>query len=184
MMTDSALSVSLLSLPRQIGSTVHCDRVWSVPDDLGTPSMAVPPGTELELSLDLTSVDSGVLVSLATSVDLEGECVRCLDPVRVHHEVSARELYFDALPSGEDVWADDVLLIGPHDVIDVEPLLRDSIVPLVEDRPLCRADCRGLCPGCGVKRDELPDDHCHELIDPRLAALAALLPDDMRIEGE
>lgn len=177
MMTDSALAVSLLPLPAKIGSTYHVDRVWVAPDDLGTPSMAVRPSTELALSVDLTSVDSGVLVSVGTSVDLVGECVRCLDPVSAHHEIRACDVYFDSPPEDEDPEADEVLLISPHDSIDLEPLLRDSIVTLVEERPLCRPDCRGLCQGCGVKLDELPEDHRHDVIDPRLASLAALLPD-------
>jgi uncharacterized protein len=41
-------------------------------------------------------------------------------------------------------------------------------------KPVCRADCRGLCPACGANRNETacgcePDD-----LDPRLAPLLAL----------
>jgi uncharacterized protein len=40
--------------------------------------------------------------------------------------------------------------------------------------PLCRPDCPGLCPECGVHFDDLPADHSHEDVDPRWAALRNL----------
>ena len=41
--------------------------------------------------------------------------------------------------------------------------------------PLDRPDCPGLCPVCGEKLDRGDHTHGGEEIDPRLAALAALL---------
>ena len=189
--TDHALSISLVDLPRHIGSMTHKDLVWAAPDDLGTSSMAVESGTSIELSVDLTSVDSGVLVSARTAVDLRGECVRCLIDVTAHHDVDASEVYFEAPDprhkagrTGEadsDEGEDDMLFIGAHDTIDLEPLLRDSIVTLVDDRPLCRPDCPGLCPTCGERLSDLPADHHHDVMDPRFAGLAGLLG---QLQGE
>ncbi|WP_115727128.1 YceD family protein [Actinomyces culturomici] len=178
-MSESPLVLSLVALSRQIGSTRHEERTWIAPVDLGTPSMRVAPGSEVPLSIDLTSVDEGVLVRATTSVDLEGECVRCLDPVVAHHEIDASDVYFETAPAidEEDPEADEVLLIGRHDTIDLEPLLRDAIITLVDDRPLCRPDCSGLCDVCGEKLDDLPEDHSHFVVDPRLASLQALLED-------
>jgi len=183
--TTDPLILPLADLPRALGSTRHESLVWTVPDDLGTSSMRVAPGTLLPLDVDLTSVDDGVLVRLSTSVDLVGECVRCLDPVRHHHDVEAAEVYVEAPgatrhhpdPAGQDEVEEEVPRIGPHDTIDLEPLLRDSVVTLVDPLPLCRPDCPGLCPVCGERLADLPADHHHDVIDPRLAGLAALLDD-------
>ncbi len=39
--------------------------------------------------------------------------------------------------------------------------------------PLCRPDCRGLCPVCGADLNEDPaHEHRDDPVDPRLAALA------------
>jgi uncharacterized protein len=38
--------------------------------------------------------------------------------------------------------------------------------------PVCTDDCRGLCVDCGQRLADLPDDHHHEVVDPRWAALA------------
>lgn len=185
MTTTDALVLPLHSLPRQLGSRLEVHREWTVPEDFGTSSMSVRPGTVLDLPIELTSVEDGVLARVRVDVDLEGECVRCLDLVVHHHEVEASDVWFEPgsrtvtmmLESGEgDEDApspEDVPMISPRDTIDVEPLLRDAVLTLVEDRPLCRPDCRGLCPGCGEKWEDLPEDHAHEVIDPRLAGLAA-----------
>ncbi len=59
------------------------------------------------------------------------------------------------------------------DYSTLEPVVRDAIVLGLPFTPLCRPDCAGLCPTCGQRLDELPDDHAHESLDPRWAALAA-----------
>ena len=38
--------------------------------------------------------------------------------------------------------------------------------------PVCSADCSGLCVDCGLRLDDLPEDHTHEITDPRWAGLA------------
>ena len=169
-MSDKALTLSLARLPRALGSTLRENIVWVAPDDLGTPSMSVTPGTPIELLVDLTSVEDGVLVQVATSVDLVGECVRCLEEVREHHDVSSAEVYFE---SGAPA-----LTVSEVDDVEAETQLRDAIVTLVDLRPLCSPDCAGLCDVCGEKWAGLPADHEHVAIDPRLASLASLLGDN------
>ena len=175
-MSDKTLTLSLARLPRALGSTLHQDLVWVTPDDLGTPSMSAVPGVPLDVSADFTSVEDGVLVQLSTSVDLVGECVRCLDEVRDHHDVSSAEVYFEpGAPAltptdDEDEEVEDLFVIGERDTVNIETQLRDAIIPLV--------DCAGLCDVCGEKWADLPSDHEHFVVDPRLASLASLLGDD------
>ena len=71
---------------------------------------------------------------------------------------------------------EDLLLVGETD-LDLEPALRDALVPALPFQPLCRQDCAGLCPQCGERLDDLPPDHHHDQLDPRWSALAALLPE-------
>lgn len=181
-MTDN-LKISLIELPRALGSTVERKLRWAAPEDLGTSSMSVTPGEELSVDLRLTSVADGVLVQVDTDTTLHGECVRCLDEVHHHHDLRLSEVYFDLSAAqrfvAEDeegqTSIDDYFLIGENDTIDLETLLRDSIITLVDELPLCSPECQGLCQECGEKWVELPADHAHEVIDPRLAGLAALL---------
>ena len=110
--------------------------------------------------------------------------MRCLEEVREHHDVSSAEVYFESgapaltVSEDDDVEADDLFVIGERDSINIETQLRDAIVTLVDLRPLCSPDCAGLCDVCGEKWADLPADHEHVAIDPRLASLASLLGDN------
>ena len=109
-------------------------------------------------------------------VHVHSECVRCLRDLDEERTVTFDELYYlpEAARAAED--GEDVLLVG-EDSLDLEPALRDALVPALPFRPLCRPDCAGLCPECGRRVDDLPADHRHDHPDPRWSALAALLPD-------
>ena len=55
-------------------------------------------------------------------------------------------------------------------------MLREQVILDAPMQPLCREDCRGLCPQCGTN---LNTDACAcapAWEDPRLAALKALRP--------
>ena len=45
--------------------------------------------------------------------------------------------------------SDDIILLD-NDEVDVEELARDAFILDMDTKFLCSADCRGLCPGCGV----------------------------------
>lgn len=142
------------------------------PDGLGIVDLlGVPVGVELELDLRLESVMEGVLVSGSLTAPLEGECGRCLDPVRDTLRVPLQELFVYEPDDGTD--EDEPRMVGV--LLDLEPTLRDAVVLALPLTPLCRPDCAGLCAGCGERRDDLPEDHTHEATDPRWSSLHALL---------
>jgi uncharacterized protein len=125
----------------------------------------------------MESVTEGVLVTGTAAMSVSGECGRCLRPLDDTLEVSFQELY--AYPdSTTDTTADDAEVYRLRDdYADLEPALRDAVVFALPTHPLCREDCPGLCPDCGVPWDDLPADHSHERLDPRWAALGSLLSD-------
>ena len=61
-------------------------------------------------------------------------------------------------------------------LIDLEPVLRDTVVPALPFQPVCRPDCPGLCSECGISLAE-DSGHHHDVIDPRWAALNTLRSD-------
>jgi len=144
-------------------------RVVPAPADMGIGVVGVPPGSDVVLELRLESVVEGVLVTGTARVQVEGECVRCLDPVTSEQEVRVQELYVYPDQDVDDVEAERL----EGDLIDLEPLLRDAVVLGLPFRPVCRDDCPGLCPECGARLADDPG-HRHEQDDPRWAALSAL----------
>lgn len=144
-----------------------------------TPTAEVPAGSTLQLDLRLESVVDGVLVSGVFQYRIEAECSRCLDPVSTTASARVQELYLypdqvhGAVPTGEGtvLVGEEELRVIHEDAIDLEPLLRDIVVPDLPLTPLCSQTCQGLCPDCGVRLADDPD-HAHDRNDPRWSALA------------
>lgn len=147
-----------------------------VPADFGTVIIGLPEGTDLDVDLRLEAVMEGVLVSGTVSGLAVGECARCLDEVRLPVEVPVAELFVyperaeAAIEEGDE--AEDLRVLE-DDLIDLEPVLRDEVVPALPFTPLCRPDCPGLCSECGARFADDPD-HRHESFDPRWGPLQAL----------
>ena len=176
MTATAALVVDIVDLPHRIGATKDVCVEAGAPAGLGTAVIGVPEGSSLVVDARLTSLEDGGLARGRADVHVHGECVRCLRDLDEERTVTFDELYYlpEAARAAED--GEDVLLVG-EDSLDLEPALRDALVPALPFRPLSRPDCAGLCPECGRRVDDLPADHRHDHPDPRWSALAALLPD-------
>ncbi|MDC7121161.1 YceD family protein [Cellulomonas fimi] len=163
-------------LGRRPGSTRTVQLTVGAPEDLGTDVIGIPPGTDVELDLRLEAVMEGVLVSGSVRGRAVGECVRCLEEVVEDVDVSIQELYVypeRAAAAVEEGDEDEDVRELEGDLIDLEPALRDVVVPALPFQPLCRPDCPGLCFECGARLADDPD-HSHETLDPRWSALSGL----------
>jgi len=170
------------ALSRQPGSSREETRVVPAPEDFGVEMVGVPEGADLELDLRLEAVLEGVLVTGTVRVPLKGECARCLDPIASTFEADFQELFvYPDTRSGGNADDDELRLEG--DLIDLEPVLRDAVVLALPLSPLCREDCPGLCPECGVRLADAGPEHHHEAADPRWEALRGLLPPDLAPDG-
>ncbi|MCZ7530651.1 MAG: DUF177 domain-containing protein [Acidimicrobiia bacterium] len=131
-------------------------------------SAAVRPTDDaVELDLTLEHVTDGIVVHGTVSGTWQGACSRCLEPVSGPLSVTVRELFEKEAVEGETFPITD-------DAIDLELPLRDAIVLDLPTVPLCRSDCAGLCPSCGVNRNEEQCTCTGEHADPRWDALDEL----------
>jgi DUF177 domain-containing protein len=111
-------------------------------------------------------------------------CSRCVGDVQLDLDeklhvtfMPPAEMPADDETAGEDgaeVATEDLDLFPfDGDKIDLEPLFREQFVLAVPYSPLCREDCKGLCPQCGIDLNS-GTCTCEKPIDPRLAALKGL----------
>lgn len=159
-------------LGRRPGAMAAMQLRVPAPADLSGALVGVPEGAPLALDLRLESVVEGVLVSGTVTAAVVGQCSRCLEPVRDSIEVSLQELFAYPASTTDATTDDDEVSHLVGDLLDLEPVLRDAVVLGLPLRPVCAPDCAGLCPDCGERLAELPDDHSHDRGDPRWAALA------------
>ena len=168
------LVLETVDLPRRPGAMHAVSRQVPAPEDLGLELIGVPVGAELDLQLRMESVSEGVLVSGTVTGPLVGECGRCLRPISATLDVPIQEFYAYAHSTTDETTDEDEVGRLQGDLIDLEPALRDAVVLSLAANPVCREDCPGLCPDCGVPLDELPAGHNHEQVDPRWAALTQI----------
>lgn len=169
--------LDITTLPTEPDHVREFHRDLIAPDDLKTAVMEVPEGTDIPVDITVRSLVDGVLFQANATVQIQAECVRCLDPIELSKDIEVSEMFFtpEAIARmreehGDEGVEDLEMLEG--DEIALEPLLRDNIVTSFPYQPLCTPDCQGLCDVCGEKWENLPDDHKHELLDPRFAKLA------------
>jgi uncharacterized protein len=164
-------TIDLTSLALKPGEASRVDADLRVAGfDLGGQSYAVEPAA-LPVRLDVSRTVAGHALRLRLGARLAGPCMRCLTHADVPIEVDAREV--------DQPGTDDEELRSPYvedGVLDVERWVHDAIALALPQTVLCRVDCAGLCPECGISLNDVdPQTHVHERApDPRWAKLREL----------
>jgi uncharacterized protein len=110
-------------------------------------------------------------------------CSRCVSEVQLEIDERLRVTFLppaempkddDESEEGAEVTEGDLDVFAfDGETIDLEPLFREQFVLAVPFAPVCREDCKGLCPQCGIDLNS-GTCSCEQPIDPRLAALKGL----------
>jgi uncharacterized protein len=140
-------------------------------DDMGTELARVPAESPIRIEVLLESVVEGIQASGPLSGRIAYRCARCLRDFSDDFQFEVNEL-FAPDPAEE---SDQYPIAEGR--IDLEPMVRDTVVLAMPFSPLCRRDCLGLCERCGGDRN-LGECSCRPATDPRWAALDGLQLDD------
>jgi uncharacterized protein len=128
--------------------------------------------TALRGSINLIRTAQGVYLSGDLTAHRELGCVRCLTSFHQSLSVNLDDLF--TYPP--DRASDPLLIVTEDAILDLNPILREYLLLDEPIQTLCRQDCKGLCPECGVNANQTECDHPMVEVDPRLEALRALLP--------
>ena len=139
------------------------------PFDLGGETYAVDPDT-VPVALNVSRLTgSGYSLMIRFSATLSGPCMRCLAAASPTFEVQAREVS----QPGEGDELDSPYVDDGH--LDLHGWVRDALALTLPAQLLCRPDCAGLCPECGIDLNTAGAEHHHEQPpDPRWAKLSEL----------
>jgi uncharacterized protein len=153
------------------------------PSRIGLDLIAIDEEAPLDLDLRLESVSEGVLVTGTVHGPTRGECSRCLGPVSGEVDIVLTELfaYPDSLTESTTD-EDEVGHVIDH-TVDLEQPIVDAVGLELPFAPVCVEGCPGLCPQCGVALSSADPGHHHDVIDPRWAKLATVVPPDRDSDG-
>lgn len=138
------------------------------------PLINVPPDLHLNRLtgvVRVTRTPQGILMQGDFQALIDLECVRCLTDFQQMLKIDFTELY----AFSQRYVTDSGLLMPETGIIDLAPVLREYLLLEIPISPLCRPDCKGLCPICGNNLNESTCNHEVDTGDPRLAALKSLL---------
>lgn len=159
-----------------VGFLLHQGAGTSREFEFDFPALQVEDDLELKFlrgALRFTRTSEGLYLDGRLTSEIDLECDRCLTPIDQPLAVDLEELLIYPPYFGSD----PVLTVPETGIFNLAPLLREHFLLGVPTHPLCRPDCKGLCPECGVNWNEESCDHPKSDIDPRLAALKSLLPE-------
>ena len=169
----------LLDLSRFRGGVDRIERRFD-PSTLSRPDddfrVITPVAFEAEVRKDSEKVR--LVGRLAGTVELA--CSRCLDAYPVSVDTSFDLLF---LPAGTDTAgeedreldADDTgVSFYREDVIDLGEVIREQFYLALPMKPLCREDCAGLCPVCGINKNRESCSCESTWVDPRMEPLRRL----------
>jgi uncharacterized protein len=136
--------------------------------DFGGTMYAVEP-PEVDVRLDVSRMThGGYALRVRFAAALSGPCMRCLEPAVPSVEIDAREV--DQAGGGEE-------LTSPYvdgDALDLAAWARDAYALALPAQVICRQDCAGLCPECGINLNHDPEHEHEQAPDPRWAKLREL----------
>lgn len=109
------------------------------PSVFGSADLAAPLAGPVAIELDFSIGSSRVLLSGQFAGRWKLECSRCLADFEAPYRGVLEETY--GLDEGD---------------IDAAEEIRQGLFLALPPKPLCRPDCRGLCPSCGKNLNEGP----------------------------
>lgn len=130
----------------------------------------------------ISVTEDGVVVSGDLTAETDLECSRCLEPFSRELAINFRELY--VFSPSEDGDSKEELPFPADGYLNVKPLFREYALLDIPIKHVCREECKGLCPICGVNRNEEDCGHRQEKIDPRMAKLKQLLNEEDKMKME
>lgn len=102
----------------------------------------------------ISNTGSLLLVKGEVKAEVRLECSRCTTDFVLPVEADVEEEFrlekvgdaIQVLPIDEEETTPDLM---SGSLLDVQELIRQNLLPVLPIQPLCKPDCKGLCPTCG-----------------------------------
>ena len=136
----------------------------------------------LSAHISVLPAEGGCLVRGELRGQVVLPCNRCAEDVTVtvdshfenFEETAAEPEDEEAATTGEDLLESRVVVENGVSYLDLGAICWEEFVLALPVNPLCRPDCKGLCPQCGANLNDGPCQCAPEEGDPRMAVLRGL----------
>lgn len=137
----------------------------------------------VSVELVLTATASGQVVARGrVQARLGRRCRRCLEPVKVELDQELNLVWAPPDQLEDEVEEEDAggevrRLDASANELKLADAIREEVILAAPTYVVCSEECQGLCPRCGINRNERSCDCTLKEPDPRWDALRALQQD-------
>lgn len=118
----------------------------------------------VEIKVQIYRTGEQVIIKGKAATQVFLNCSRCLSDFKIPLETEFMFVvvpmeHYQAMNSHADreMTPDDPAIIPCYDnQLDLIPEIQSALLLAIPVKPLCKKDCRGLCPQCGARLDEEP----------------------------
>lgn len=104
--------------------------------------------------IELTNTGNLLLVKGKVNTEIKLECGRCLNNFTMPVEANVEEEFriekggdaIQALSMDEEDTSANLII---NNILDLQDVIRQNLLLVLPIQPLCKPDCKGLCPTCG-----------------------------------
>jgi uncharacterized protein len=149
------------------------------PNEIDLGYVGVKTIGDVRASGELNRSSAKIDVKGAIRAPLEIDCTRCLTPVRRELDITfaatfvGKEMFPEAKETHIEAGDLDTDVVEGNE-LDLTDVVREQILLNLPEQILCREDCKGICPTCGVDLNAGECECGGDEIDPRWAALKDL----------
>jgi uncharacterized protein len=137
-----------------------------------------------------TALEDGIIAQGEVSMPVRASCSRCLEPFETTICSPVDTMFYYEPTNDED--GDPYPIVDEYGHIDLEAELIEDLIVAAPFAPLHDEGCRGLCPVCGVNRNDTTCSCAEDTVDERypfagldeLLALSSRSDEDLSVEGE
>jgi uncharacterized protein len=165
----------------------HVGATRRVPFEAASLALYDDEGNNMEVrnlkgEVKVTRLSDGLLVQGDVQADVDVLCSRCLDNITLSVDARLEEQFKPTvdvetgrvIKREDEAEDEDAFAIDPNHHMDLSEPIRQALLVALPMRPLCREDCKGLCPVCGANRNTTDCGHTDEPMDSRWEGLREL----------
>ncbi len=126
----------------------------------------------IEIHGEIRNTAGVVVLTYEADYATDIPCDRCLESVHKVYKTKFTHTLVDKLYNEDD---QENYILVENGELDLSELVSSDIILELPGKNLCKEDCNGLCPKCGINLNKETCNCTTKEVDPRLAPLLELL---------
>lgn len=124
--------------------------------DLDLPENYSVEDKNVEVKLHLLKDKDGYVITVSLNTTINMSCDRCLTIFPQKFEFTDSVLFTKKLPKHQELSEEDLYseYLEDEEKFNLNDFIREEILVNTPMKVLCKEDCKGLCPYCGIDKNQ------------------------------